>query len=219
MYSAAQHPGVIGEYLQKELQRGRMLGPFPDESSLPPLQINRFGVIPKGHNTGKWRLITDLSYPPGKSVNDGICGDICSLSYISVDQVAEVAASYGRGALLAKVDIESAYRLIPVHPQDRPLLAMRFEGELFVDPMLPFGLCSAPKIFNAVADALAWILERAGIRHVFHYLDDFIIVGPPDSPSAGRIWPSWRPSVQPWGYLLQSINGTAQQRCWSFWGS
>ncbi len=40
-----------------------MLGPFTDTSSLPPLHINRFGVIPKGHNTkGKWRLITDLSY-------------------------------------------------------------------------------------------------------------------------------------------------------------
>ncbi len=30
------------------------------------------GVIPKGHNTGKWRLIMDLSYPPEQSVNDSI---------------------------------------------------------------------------------------------------------------------------------------------------
>ena len=42
MYSAVQHPGVIGEYLQKELQRGRMLGPSPDESSLPPLSGTKF---------------------------------------------------------------------------------------------------------------------------------------------------------------------------------
>eukprot|EP00731_Ephydatia_muelleri_P032810 Em0024g354a len=34
--------------------------------------LRRSGVVPKGHATGKWRLITDLSYPPGKSVNDGI---------------------------------------------------------------------------------------------------------------------------------------------------
>ena len=29
------------------------------------LNINRFGVIPKRHQPGKWRLITDLSYPHG----------------------------------------------------------------------------------------------------------------------------------------------------------
>lgn len=60
---------------------------------------------------------------------------------------------------------------------------MSFEGELYIDPMLPFGLRSAPKIFNAVADALNWILKQSGIRQVFHYLDDFVIIRPPSSPS------------------------------------
>ena len=180
--SAREHPDIITDYLEEELRQGRMLGPFKDTSNLPPLQINRFGVIPKGHDTGKWRLITDLSFPPNRSVNDGIDDDFCHLSYISIDQVAEVAARLGRGALLAKVDIEAAYRLIPVHPHDRPLQAMRFNDLVYIDPMLPFGLCSAPKIFNATADALTWILESSGIRQVFHYLDDFIIVAPPNSP-------------------------------------
>ncbi|KAL5514949.1 hypothetical protein EMCRGX_G000044 [Ephydatia muelleri] len=38
------------------------------------------------------------------------------------EDVATVAAQLGRGALLAKIDIKSAYRLIPVHPKDRWLL-------------------------------------------------------------------------------------------------
>ena len=81
MESAHQHPGIIGEYLGMELSLGCMLGPFPQEAqSLPQLHTNRFGVIPKGHNTGKWRLITDLSFPPGLSVNDGIDKDLVSLS-------------------------------------------------------------------------------------------------------------------------------------------
>ena len=42
--------------------------------------------------------------------------------------------------------------------------------------MLPFGLRSAPKFFTAVADGLNWCLQRAGIRFVSHYLDDFIVV-------------------------------------------
>ena len=127
-----------------------MLGPFPASFSPPDLQIDRFGVIPKGQS-GKWSLITDLSFPPGRSVNDGIAPEFCSLSYVTVDHVAEVAARLGVRALLAKVDIESAYWLIPVHPEDWPLQAVQWREQIFVDPTLPFGLRSAPKIFNAVA--------------------------------------------------------------------
>ena len=180
MASTRLHPDTIRKYLADELSRGHMLGPLP-LTWKPLVHINRFGLIPKGHNTGKFRLITDLSYPHGQSVNDGIDSDLCSLSYSCVDDVAEIAARLGQGALLAKVDIESAYRLIPVHPQDRILQAMEWEGNVYVDPMLPFGLRSAPKIFNAVADALNWHLLQAGIRYLLHYLDDFIIIGSPDS--------------------------------------
>ena len=180
MGSAKQHPEVMTKYITDELSKGRMLGPFPLalESSV---HISRIGVIPKGHNTGKWRLITDLSFPHGQSVNDGIDASLCSLSYITVDKVAEIAVRLGKGSLLAKIDIESAYRLIPVHPQDRPLQAVEWNGEIYVDPMLPFGLRSAPKIFNAVADALEWYLRQSGIDEVEHYLDDFIVIGPPNS--------------------------------------
>ena len=86
MQSALDHPEVIDNYLRKECTLGSMLGPIIPEvlAMLSESQINRFGVIPKGHNTGKWRLISDLSYPPGRSVKDGIVPDLCSLSYVSV---------------------------------------------------------------------------------------------------------------------------------------
>ena len=61
------------------------------------------------------------------------------------------------------------------------LQAVEWEGSLYVDPMLPFGLRLAPTIFSAVADALNWCLQRAGIHFIQHYLDDFIIVAPPHS--------------------------------------
>ena len=154
MQSALLHPEVVSAYICKERSLGHMLGP----GFIPSFQVSRFGVILKGHNTGKWRLITDLSSPSGHSVNDGIDPDMCSLKYTMVDEVAVLVAWTGRGALLAKVDIESANRLIPVHPQDRHLLAVKWEDQVYVDPMLPFGLRSAPKIFNAVADALIWYM-------------------------------------------------------------
>lgn len=179
MGSATAHPEVVSAYIAKELSLGRMTGPLDHVSGHEGLHISCFGVIPKGHNTGKWRLITDLSHPAGHSVNDGIHPDLCSLRYSTVDDIAGIVAQLGCGALLAKVDIESAYRLIPVHPDDCPLLAVRWRDQTYVDLMLPFGLRSAPKIFNAVADALNWYLHKQGIPVIRHYLDDFIIISPP----------------------------------------
>ena len=180
MLSAREHPEVIGDYITKEKAAGHILGPFP-KGSMPEVQINRLGAIPKKNQPGKWRVITDLSFPEGCSVNDTIDPKLCSLQYISVDQVAAVAAKLGPGALMAKIDIKAAYRLIPVHYQDRKWLGMCWEEAIYVDGMLPFGLRSATKIFTAVADALEWCIARRGVELIYHYLDDFITLGPPDS--------------------------------------
>ena len=70
-------------------------------------------------------MILDLSHPQRWNVNDGIAPELCSLSYASVDQAAEQILTVGKCALLTKVDLENAYRMIPVHPDDRPLLGMK----------------------------------------------------------------------------------------------
>ena len=59
-------------------------------------------VFPKGHDQGKWWLITDLSFPHGHSVNDGIYPSLCSLTYSTVDEVTGLVMRLGCGALLAK---------------------------------------------------------------------------------------------------------------------
>ena len=87
----------------------------------------------------------------------------------------------GKGALMAKVDVRSAYRNVPVHPDDRWLMGMMWEGALYVDMALPFRLRSAPKIFTAMADAAQWITQQEGVNFIIHYLDDFLVVGAPES--------------------------------------
>lgn len=179
MPSARENPEVVQRDIDDELARARFIGPV-SEATKELVHVNRFGVIPKGHNSGKWRLITDLSFPDGASVNGGISADLCSLQYTSVEEVAGIIARLGEGTMLAKVDVEAAYRLVPVHPQDRLLQGVQWpKGKVYVDPMLPFGLRSAPKIFNAITDALEGILKRRGVRYCEHYLDDFILIGAP----------------------------------------
>ena len=76
----------------------------------------------------------------------------------SIDTVASAVGELGPGSLLAKFDIESAYRLDPVHSQGRILLGVQWDGEVFCHTRLPFGLRSAPKIFTAVADGPEWVV-------------------------------------------------------------
>ena len=180
MQSALLNPEPVRDNLAKECAANRVLGPLPIALS-SFCHVNHFGVIPKRRQPGKWRLILDLSFPPGGSVNDGIPTDLCSLQFTSVDNAASLITQLGQGSLLAKVDISHAYRNIPVHPQDRRLLGMSWDGALFIDTTLPFGLRSAPKVFCAVSDALEWILCNEGISSFLHYIDDFLTVGGPNS--------------------------------------
>lgn len=158
MRSALDNPHVVQQYLEKECSLGHIVGPLPLHA-IPSTHISPFGVIPKSNQPGKWRLIVNLSAPDGFSVNDGIDGSLTSLTYVKVDDIIQQVLLLGKGSLMAKMDIESAFRIVPVHPDDRPLLGMKWDTQLYIDCTLPFGLRSAPKIFNSIADALEWIVK------------------------------------------------------------
>ena len=176
--SATQHPRVIDDELNKEIKAQRIAGPF-NTPPLPNLQCSGVGVVQK--KTGGWRMIMHLSAPLDSSINDGINKQDFTLRYSTVDDAAHIIQQLGPATLLAKIDIKSAFRTIPVRPQDRELLGIHWQHKYYVDCCLPFGLRSAPYIFNQYAEALEWILRNHGITHVIHYLDDFLIAGRPES--------------------------------------
>ena len=134
---------------------------------------------PQDHKPDKWRLIIDLSYPTGHSFNDGIPIHLCRLTYITVDTAIQHILTFSASTWLAKIDIRNAFRLLPVHSADCHMLGMRWNNQIYIDTCLPFGLCSAPKLFNILADLLSWILRSKGVLPVLHYLDDFLTLGPP----------------------------------------
>ena len=63
----------------------------------------------------------------------------------------------------------------------QPLLSISWQGNTYMDRALSFGLGSVPKILNAVADFLAWVLHCKGVSALIHYLHDFLLFGPPGS--------------------------------------
>ena len=121
--SSRDHVGVIDGYLTTEIHAGRVVGPLKTPP-FPYLQISRFGVIPKKNKVNAWRLILDLSFPLGHSVNDGIDKSEFPVCYAKVDDAIRLIVKLGKGALMAKVDIKNAYRIVPIHPDDYYLLGM-----------------------------------------------------------------------------------------------
>ena len=143
--------------------------------------------MPKKGN--KWQMTMHLSAPVGvsMSINDYISSDDFSLHYSSIDDAVRLLLSLGKGAKMAKVDLKSAFRIIPVCKQDWELLGIKWRGLFYFDACLPFGLCSAPFLFNKFADTLEWILRtNYGLNWMIHYLDDYFLAGPPHSPSCDK---------------------------------
>lgn len=182
LQSVAQNPLAVSRYIDNEVAAGKLFRP----SVSLHVRRNPIGLIPKPHQPGKFRLIVDLSAPQGGSVNDAISSTLCSLQYASVEQAAILVRHLGPAALMAKLDLRSAYRMVPVHPDDQHLLGLEWQGVVYCDRALPFGLRSAPKLFTAVADGLAWAMHCRGIRNFIHYLDDFFFCGPHASLECAR---------------------------------
>ena len=176
--SSLTSPQVISMYISEEVATGRMTGPLvgPVRSIV---HCSPLGLVPKGRNSGRWRMIVDLSFPRGRSVNDGVDPSLCSLTYASIDDALQFITRLGTNTLLLKIDLKDAYRMVPVHTCDRHLLGICWRDQAYIDQALPFGLRSAPKLFTAVADAIGWALFQAGVRLHLHYLDDFLFFLPP----------------------------------------
>lgn len=178
--TALAQPGVVTSNLDKEISLGRTAGPF-DSPPFKHFQVSPIGLVPKKHSN-KFRTIFHLSFPKvgTTSINHSISSEDFSLQYITIDNAIDGIKQFGQGCFLAKTDVESAFRLIPVNPKDYELLGMCWNGKYFYDKVLPFGLRSAPYLFNQLSDALEWILlNKCFISFVCHILDDFLIIEPP----------------------------------------
>ena len=165
-----------------DVSRGRKAGPF----RAPPFHQfvgSPMGAFIKKHSVSKIRVIHDLSWPPGSSVNSHIDETLCTLHYSTVDDAVNHVLRHGKGTLMSKLDIKDAYKHIIVAPRDWHLIGCTWPSpagvtEYYVDLTLPFGLRSSPYLFEQFASGLQYIMERKGAHDIEHYLDDYFTCGP-----------------------------------------
>ncbi|MGL4905857.1 MAG: reverse transcriptase domain-containing protein [Plesiomonas sp.] len=189
LQSALAEPDVVNNLIAKEVESGFMIGPF-DEPPFKVFRISPIGVATRKFS-GKKRLIIDLSAPhnsPFPSINSLIPLEEFSLKYHDIDQAIEMIKIVGRGAWLAKVDITSAFKVMPIHPGSWHLFGVRWHEKFYFAVRLTFGCKSSPKIFDMLSEAVCWILSNNyAIPHLIHLLDDFLIISPPDAIPAAHL--------------------------------
>ena len=175
--SALQQPDVVDNKLKKELAAGRIAGPFLIEP-FHTFHCSPLGVVPKKIQ-GEFRLIHHLSWPHGSSINDGIPHELATVQYARLDDAVQAKAimHFGQGCYLAKTDIRSAFRIIPVAPSDYNLLGFKWRDRYYYDRCLPMGCASSCNIFEAFSSCLEWmVLQTQEAGSVLHILDDFLFV-------------------------------------------
>lgn len=180
--SALIDQAVIDKKLAEDLHTKRV-----EEIINPTLPFISSPLILVPKHDGGLRRIHHLSYPRGSSVNDYIADEASSLSYTSLQQIFEKVLTAGRHAVLIKRDVKDDLRKIPVAPHVQWLLEFLWKGRYYQETCLPFGLSTAPFIFNLFAEAFHWILESYLRWSVDHYLGDFIAMLPVSEATPARL--------------------------------
>ena len=172
--SAVDYLSDVGAYIKEETEFNAILGPFHKN----PIEGGHCSPFITRHkpNSDRRRVIIDLNWPQGASVNSGINKNTYldsqfDLTFPSVDDITNEVKHLGRGALLYKVDVSHAFRQVKVDPGDYNLLGLEWNGMC-----LPFRTWHRSQIFQRISDAVRFLMRQAGF-YIINYIDDYIEVG------------------------------------------
>ena len=172
---AVDYPDEIVKYMEKEALTKAIVGPFKNNPLSSGIEISPLNSVPK-KDTSERRVILDLSFPRGNSVNDHInkneyLGEKIEKVFPKVDDLVQLIKSKSRGCLLYKVDLRRAFRQIPICPPSYNLVAFFWKKHIFFDSVLSMGSRSAAFCCQSLTNAIVFMMFKIGIS-VLNYLDD-----------------------------------------------
>ena len=99
---------VVDEHIAEELRAGQLVGPLPPQLA-QFVHCNPMGLVSKAYQIYKWRLIVDLNFPRGHSVNDRVDPDLSTIRYSSINDMVRLIQQMGQGSHHVKVDLKNTY--------------------------------------------------------------------------------------------------------------
>ena len=174
--SASQFASHVQDYIDTESSWNALAGPF----DYPPFSDNfvcsPIQTVPKRGSSTR-RVVMDLSFPHGSSVNDGIpqdtyLGKPFKLRLPGIDRLIDFILEKGRHCLVFKKDLQQAYQQFPIDPKDYNLLGFSYQGKFYFDTRCPFGLRTSAMICQRTTKAVVHIFTEQGFSADV-YLDDF----------------------------------------------
>ncbi len=120
-----------------------------------------------------------MSFLCGRSVNDGISPEDASVQYAHVDDAITMIKQLGQGCFLAKTDIKSAFRIIPILFADYDLLGIFWLGKYYYDQVVPMGCASSYCTLEMFSTAIEWVAKtQLSMLHLIHILYDYLMAVP-----------------------------------------
>ncbi len=158
------------------MEAGCIAGPFDE----PPFENFRCSPVSlrKKSTAGQFWLLTQLILPYNeKSINHNIPKNYSTVQYSTLQNAIQLIQKHGAGCYMAKSDIKGAFRIVPLHPSQYYLMGFKWENKYYYDKNLAMGLSSSCQIFEAISDAVVFILNtKYKITDVVKILDNFLFV-------------------------------------------
>ena len=207
--TAFENKAKVETRILEEVSKGNYI-----KTPIRPTYVSSLGAVPK--DLDDVRLIHDLSRPNG-GIN--ILAHDTSVVYTTVDRITQLIS---KTSYLAKVDLKSAYRSIPICKECFGLTGIQwqFEGDrektYLFDAKLPFGASMSCRIFQSISDSICRIMSRAGFT-VEAYIDDFVCVGV-DRLSCQACYDALISLIQSLGLEVNWHKAVGPDRCMTFLG-
>ena len=176
-YSATQYPSQVQEYLDKEKALGALLGPV---NNIEHDHYHCSPLLTRPKDVDKRRVILNLSYPYGQSVNSHVNKEkfdssTFSLKFPNIDNITQDIIDAKGDVVLFKVDVARAFRNLRVDPADALKLGMHWRDAFYIDLAIAFGWTHGSGSFQLLSDAIAHIVAKRGLK-LHCYIDDYIVV-------------------------------------------
>ena len=149
-------------------------------------RLQELGII-SPVNTSEWATPV---VPVLKSDNTvRLCGDykvtinpVAVTDSYPLPHIDDLFSKLAGGTVFSKLDLASAYLQVPLDEASRKLTTINTHKGLFQFNRLPFGITSAPSIFQRLLETLL-----ADIPGVFVYLDDILVTGHNEKEHLGTL--------------------------------